>query len=52
MKKVKSGSEKMNSESPEIPGSTTLQDLRQSNKNYGIGFFKSGFLIENFNTEG
>lgn len=25
----------MNSESPDIPGSTTLQDLRQSNKAYG-----------------
>ena len=39
-KKVKSGSEKMNSESPEIPGSTTLQDLRRSNRNYGNGFIK------------
>ena len=40
VKKVKSGSEKMNSESPEIPGSTTLQDLRRSNKNYGNGLLK------------
>ena len=35
----------MNSESPEIPGSTTLQDLRRSNRNYGKGFKDTRTLI-------
>ena len=39
----------MNSESPEIPGSTTLQDLRRSNRNYGNGFSNKIFRTIIFN---